>query len=343
MKTKFEKVMAENITEYKKILSQRLNELLEEDPNALTVDLYWDYRDEISLDDLYEIEKRCKTKDEMLFELEQVLFDLNDEYIFNTQKELVEELINSCEVSFENPDDEIEFFESDEFRDLSEILLDNYGFINLNVEELLEKTPMFLNVIPYQDENSNREGSELSQSLESLIKAYLNPEFKGYWNLPDKEDELIVEIEESPVIVELFKSQGYEYRDLADEEKVSKSKFLGSLIEEIENDPLYGSSFVTFLIKTNALDYINNFVDVKGKTLRILPDNNAVCGIFNPVVGAGSLLELKLEKPFDINLEHAMWQVEDRKRNYGYPVGSIYGFCNDAWDGKYEIIKEETK
>lgn len=330
METKFEKVVVDNIDEYEKLVRERLGLLYDDSPKSFVAEWYFDYGDSIDDDRLDENLSAEEIKQELIDDL----YEGNDMYYVSA--DLLDDLISETNVGLdENIEDEYSEWE------FKSELIGDYIEEDMNVEELLRQSEICVNVFPYQGENANTEGSELEIALEALVKRYVSPEEKLYYNLLDNNDELEEIINKNELLVRLFESQGYEFSDIGDEEKVKNSKFLSSLLNEISNNFLFGSAFITFLIKSDALEYLEY---LRNEALEIVfkPSKGLMCGIFNPVVGSGSLLELELEKPFACPTKELFFQIESRRNNYGYTVNEVYGLMSSAWSkGFYfRVLKE---
>lgn len=69
---------------------------------------------------------------------------------------------------------------------------------------------------------------------------------------------------------------------------------------------------------------------IKSKDYIVL-DKSTSCGLFNPWSGAGSMLDIELEK--DVKLPYKfIWDIEvDGCGWHGYGVDDVYGMCGDFW------------
>lgn len=102
--------------------------------------------------------------------------------------------------------------------------------------------------------------------------------------------------------------------------------------------------FLVFLTELNLKDYyrlINNEISINFE--------RGTCGLFDPIFGGGSILEVVLEKPFEIKAFtkdkndrfYDSWiQIEDGDC-YGYSVQYIYGLNNDYHQcSEIEVIEK---
>lgn len=62
---------------------------------------------------------------------------------------------------------------------------------------------------------------------------------------------------------------------------------------------------------------------------KIILDKNAVCGLYDTWNGAGSILEIKLEKDVVLPMKYISTAWPDGGR--GYSLASAYGICSDMW------------
>lgn len=305
-----------------RLSKEALNELKElldkdykDDPKDFEDEFYWYYRDE---PDISLISKH-KTYDEYKDALLEDLYDYNFEY----EGELVENLWQSWKGRHE---DLFNKLLDDDEQYLYDCFL-SYVVIDYKVEDLIAKGHLYVNIMPYQDNNLNAEGGCLHDTLDYLWKS-ANGELED-------DDEYV----ESPVLTKLFKSQGYELPNIDWE---SDDPFIKTFYKEMLNaDIEYTYSlFMVFLAEMSIEDYYNLR---SGKSKMIF--RSGTCGIFNAVHGSGSVLEVELEKPFEIDFskeedcyfEGSRIQVEG-VQSYGYSVNSIYGLIGRAWsDTDYDM------
>lgn len=217
-----------------------------------------------------------------------------------------------------------------------------YTYIKENINfktfgSLLSSTKLFINVMPFQRENFNTEGGLF---VELFISMY-NQDKDGI-----KEALKNIDIDSQENVIDmLFRSQGYSIYDICDRNKISSSKFLTSFYNELNNLVLENGGFLSFLLKIDAEDYF-----------RLLEGNNKLifssgtCGLFDPVRGAGSILEIELEKPFEMyalnpnkdDMFYNSWLQVAKSENYGYDIVDVYGLITDVFS-ESSIRIEENK
>lgn len=294
-------------------IHEKIEELYRNNKQLFWESVYYDYRD-IDTDDIVKFED--------IYELLDMCIDrINDSGII---WELEDHVINRV---LEKLDFNIEDYENG--YNVKDLIRD-YIEIDYNLEELFNRKQIRLNLMPYQQENANQEGFELQNDLQKMIEN-INEE-----KIITKDDEL-----KSEILHKLFSSQGYKMSDLIDETKLEKSKFLKSFKEELNNYYEDGSAFLAFLTTLGIKDYY----DLKlGKKDLIF--EKGTCGIFDPVLGSGSILEVELEKPFTIHFEKDDYfdliQVDESPK-YGYSVNKVYGLTQSAWTDSKTIIEEHSK
>ncbi len=105
------------------------------------------------------------------------------------------------------------------------------------------------------------------------------------------------------------------------------SKFLSSLCQELENQR-YKSGFITVLAEVSMVDFSKMMKDGSLITMPV----NSMCGIFSPDNGAGSVLEVELEKPYVFSRD-AIYdvQIEGADPDWGYNLDSVYGLVHSCW------------
>lgn len=141
-----------------------------------------------------------------------------------------------------------------------------------------------------------------------------------------------------------------ETRDFTERE-IFEDKFVESVIQELENLPNHMST-LTFLVKIplfqlfelheaiKAEEHLNKAYDTRENrgTGHIVISKNAMCGLFSPWNGGGSVLEIELEKDVNLPIKYIFSAMPDGAKTYGYDVGDTYGLCGSAWRGEVKEI-----
>lgn len=143
----------------------------------------------------------------------------------------------------------------------------------------------------------------------------------------------------------LIRQQGYEASDIIEDyrsdNREMESKFVKSVINELENDIDYGMSALTVCVASSGkelLDTLDNLLS-GDKDKGVLISVGTSMGLYDPWNGCGSQLDIKAEKPFIIpsDMVHNI-QVENASNHgYGYTVDETYGMVGTVWTcGKIE-------
>lgn len=285
------------------IMSDKIiSELKKLDEKNFDVDLPYNYDEYISIDDI----KKYKTYDDFIDAAACDLYECNIQYI----GELIDNNLTSNLAKLDLTDayDNLGFDYQERVKE--------WHSDNCNVDvlsDLLSHSREFkANIFPYQDENLNCEGGELREAISDLSK-----------KLSGEKDIVI----KNELLEKLFASQGYDVNKVTGEED---SEFIKSFKSEINNIWEYYPMFFTCLTKLSLEDYfklIRGELELKFK---------GMCGLFDFINGAGSSLEVKLEKPFIIKFtgeeEFDAIQIEEIEDNCGYTVNEVCGLCGSAWE-----------
>lgn len=234
-----------------------------------------------------------------------------------------------------------EKFSKDTIESLKDLFL-IYTYIKENVDfktfgSLLTSTKLHVNVMPFQRENFNTEGNLFADLFIAMYDQDKDGIKEALKNIDIDSQENVIDM--------LFRSQGYSIYDICDRNKVSFSKFLTSFYNELNNLILENGGFLSFLVKIDAEDYF-----------RLLEGNNKLifssgtCGLFDPIRGGGSILEIELEKPFEMyavnpnkdDMFYNSWLQIAKSENYGYDIVDVYGLITDVFS-ESSIRIEENK
>lgn len=113
--------------------------------------------------------------------------------------------------------------------------------------------------------------------------------------------------------------------------------FLASLKQELENvtSDMNVVAFLTRMTLRDLLD-INTKLKEQTKPRKITVTKSIMCGLYDPFLGGGSVLEVELEKDVEIPFKIIRSCLPDGGDNYG--VDDIYGLTGKAWQyGEYKI------
>lgn len=136
-----------------------------------------------------------------------------------------------------------------------------------------------------------------------------------------------------------------------------QDKFVTSAMDELANAPSHMET-MTFLVEMKLSELLKikelmsaewelnksyQLEDRKGKSYIVL-DKSTMCGLFDCWSGGGSILEIECEKDIKIPIKCIFDCVVDGTKIYGYDVNDVYGLIGSCWkDTLKEIHKEERK
>lgn len=267
-------------------------------------EVYIDYRDRVFLSN-YKLDNF--SKDSLVDAIyEDFLFDSVDD---NCIRAYIDYLLTLKE---------FEGFTEEDFAD-DEIYYLMSENVDYNINELLNNTSLNAYFFPSQQDNLNSEGGQLWSNFADIFE--------------DEEDRVNEPI--SPILTELFSSQGYKLEDLRNESLVENSKFLKSFIEELKNLSS-DRCMLTVLTRMN----LNEFFDVYNTGKKIIVDENTTLGLYDPIFGGGSCLEIELEKPFSFEVKKDYFEefnFSGDSFNYGYDIEEVYGLIGECWSEDFTI------
>lgn len=267
-------------------------------------EVYVDYRDRIFLSN-YKLDNF--SKDCLVDEIyEDFLFDSVDD---NCIRSYIDYLLTLKE---------FEGFTEEDFKD-DEIYCLMSENVDYNIEELFNNTSLNAYFFPDQQDNLNSEGRQLWSNIADVFE-----------DEEDRDNEPI-----SPILTELFSSQGYKLEDLRNDSLVENSKFLKSFIEELKNLSS-DRCMLTVLTRMN----LNEFFEVYNTGKKITVDEKTTLGLYDPIFGGGSCLEIELEKPFSFEVKKDYFEefnFSGDSFNYGYDIDEVYGLGGECWSEDFTI------
>lgn len=274
-----EKLTLENFKEV------ALSLLKEENGGDMTIDLIWDQGASL---DKEGIEKARKLMEEIgSTKIEdgvyEYLYDLN----FLTLNEKKDELVETVMKKYCDYDEY-----SDEYEELQfglREMVDDYFNIDLNEKEIIENTDIEeLDIFLI----SNNE-----TALEDEID--LINDFSSYKALQAG----LEDVGSFQPIVFLIQSQGYEAEDLYDKEKVENSKFLKSLLNELEE--LSNGKDGSVVFSTINAYNLKQFIELEESQKNIeIPKEGILVGIYSGDFDEILPLGIELEKDIVVDRKH---------------------------------------
>lgn len=136
-----------------------------------------------------------------------------------------------------------------------------------------------------------------------------------------------VEKLEKGSITWLVNSQGYtmkEFYDVFHGKKKTDSKFLNSLVDELEMNT-YSMSLLTICTQMELGDVL----DWYEKKTPLSFDTSSNIGLYNPWQGCGGMFEIALEKPITVQPKNIYSLATDGA--LGYSIREIYGTDSSFW------------
>lgn len=180
---------------------------------------------------------------------------------------------------------------------------DDYrNFIKINVDRnnILKEYKLTVDILLDQ-KNLNTEGDILLGSINNIVD-FINRDTNS--------------LEDIDAITKmLFKSQNYRIENL----RHPKGDFLNSFINEIDNASLY-TPLVYTVVKEMSLKDLKDLL--KQESITIFPDEPF--GLFDPINGDGSMMEISLERTFNVPLSY-IYLSNTYNSSYGYSTSNVYG------------------
>lgn len=286
---------------------------LEEITYKKTYQMYWHYDDNLNGANILPKAFHASLKERDV-SLECFISDyLDSEWdVYHPTHEQLWDCINQVEL---NNNIELTDLERDE---LQEHFYDKY-YIDLNIEQLLRNTHIEEFIIYFGGDWDHDYHNEVGwNELSDLINEH---------GIDSVTEEKIEEFLGRSQVKWLVETQGYEVKDVFNEEKRKNSEFLTSLFEELfeYTTELHGLQLIAKLDETNH-SWSEVFELYKNKNKSVI-SAGANFGLFNTIHGGGSGLNIITEK--EINLSGAkVYEVDPfagMNDIYGYRPCDVYG------------------
>ena len=144
-------------------------------------------------------------------------------------------------------------------------------------------------------------------------------------------------------IMWLIQQQGYSVEEFENEINTENVPFTNNLFDSIYNEILNTTTSLNALVISTKMT-LRELIDLKksheNKTLKSLKiDKSCDVGLVDFWQGAGSVLDIKLEKDLEIPLENIYEICSDS--SYHYNIGNIYGHDSYSYwtDVKYSVVE----
>lgn len=272
------------------------------------LEIYWDYRDELSSEQIAKIIEGNEC------EVEEDIWSMNQDHIWELESERLKEAFENV-----NTDDTLDYEDvRDELRD--ELL--DYLYVDTNLKDLISRAgainvrvEMLSNydcINSHHFETYGGGGYEYQDSYFGDMVDALNLN-------PKKVKQMLIEKG-----IETFGSwRNKPYRD--GKEYVSYEDFW----QELENS-CCGANLLTFMGTIDLTDYLNRDKEVVKVTV---PKGN-FCGLYSSFQGGGSVLEMELKKDFTVKLDtknYFGYRMELDENSFGYSISDVYGMSQSGW------------
>lgn len=197
-------------------------------------------------------------------------------------------------------------------------------------QELLDYLPEYVHM---EDFNLEHYLDDIFYQMDPDIVIYFGDKEENgeyYWHLYKHDASILEEIEKESSLIKLVKTQGYETKDIFDEEKRLNSKFLSSVYEELfdyTNDLSYTT--LTANPKSRNSDKILDLYFNKTGVLK----KGTLIGLFQPFAGSGSGFSIELEHDLVLtpDLAHDV-RLSGGPNDDFYTPDEVYGFYYDDYN-----------
>ncbi|CAM3109383.1 hypothetical protein STFE110948_02595 [Streptobacillus felis] len=289
------------------------------------INYFWDYNDIITAEYALNVikERRINNYEQFNIELEEYLEETNVDMSWEYRNQVINEILDNFD-----EDELCEYFEINDYdlRDtIEDFMLDNGIFFSWNLKEARFEDIPFQIVLSEENylEDDWWQLTPFQTGYDEYTKGDFNPDnIEINQDLIDfvKNQESDLHVNKHNTLGFLLQSQGYDLKDLYDENKINNSKFLKTVKEELCNyySELSGCS-ITFAGKTDIQNY---FEIIDNRSLNIVISKEASVGFVNFVHGSGCSMNIELEKDAVIPKENIL----NINYNYDYNVDSIFGY-----------------
>lgn len=280
---------------------------------------YWDYREDLSSNDLEKILELANIEKAKSF------VEATRWYLFQEYPELETEDIDYVIGEFyktcrEKVDEIKDLLDWEEYSFLSDIFYNTIDY-DLDVETLLRHSaPEDLTI--YFGETWDDAYADIEYDF---IQMFDEPEF--------------LTNERNAPIDWLMQTQGYSREDLISEEKREKSVFLTTLYEELF-DYMNGLEGCQLIAIPDSDDFEAILNLTRRKNVKINKGTNF--GFFNRIHGSGCGLSIELEKDIIIDENSPVYEVTLKQHNssFDYSPNPVYGIARRFHGNDLEVIDE---
>lgn len=120
-------------------------------------------------------------------------------------------------------------------------------------------------------------------------------------------------------------------KDYTYDREPGNDPFIESCIAELEN-LTYSTGTLTFLVEIPLLKVFQLFnLQRENVDAKLVFSKDTMCGLFDPTDGAGSLLEVNLDKDVKLPVKNAIICIEGTNNQCRYDVDETYGLIGSCW------------
>lgn len=281
-------------------------------------ELYWDYRDSLSPDQILEAYKKYKEEgfESPLGYLESQI-ELEGDPLYGI---LLDDLGSASE------EVNLGWYDAVDVRsDLESV---GYNGVDTNIEQLLNQSSFRVNVFFATE-------PEMNYDFSSIVDSFGN-DYRDFDPDSIEADRL------DNALSYLVNQQGHSVSEVysALEKGESDNAFIKSVQEEITENSSEAMSEVAALVRMDGQQLLD-FLEKRdaGHGTLVLPKDYATIGIFNEWSGCGGMLDIQPEKDVVMPLSMAWnFNIEgQRSHSNGYTVDDVYGLVGEAWSPNFSI------
>ena len=290
-------------------------------------EVYWNYDDEFDPASIQKIVSNAiETDSSLVAAADDYLWDLNsgeslDEYfIDDISKNIPEELEDYA-------------LDRDLLEDLEEA---GYNGVDMNAQELLDKSDVKVNIIFATPSESNYDMS----SIVDVFGSWKDPAYNYIVDNPEILDNAMTYLihqqghslkEYYQCLLENPGGFGFDHKDT----------FIESCVNDCVNNTSNAMSGICCLTTLTPDELYELEKAMKTGTGNLEFSKDTYCGTVNIWAGSGGL-SVNLEKPLIIPVSYIHTiQVEGGKNNNGYTVDEIFGLVGSCWDGKMTFTNSQ--
>lgn len=299
-------------------ISSRLFNRMAKDVEKLELELFWDYNQSLSEDQIKLI------VEDKFYKVQDSIWEMNTDTIFDMENDAIKGVISEYQEQIEKEDPA---FTDDDTSELVTQLRDYCPGVDVNMKQLISNTGN-VNVRVQWYSNYDCINSHWLESQGEYM--YKNPEgeYQEYFG------QVVDLLNLNPhKVKEHFTAQGIEMRgewpDLKERNEFELVSYEDFWVEE-ENRSC-GACLFSFIGQVDLNELI------EGKPTKVVIPKGNTCGFFSSMQGGGSMIDMELREDVAIDLtthgdsEYDHWALL-LDGSDGYAVSEVYG-CTDGFFG----------